>query len=336
MTVTELDELDRAMVEALMIDGRAAFSRLAEVLRVSDQTVIRRYRRLRGEGLLRVVGLPVGHRVGLVESWLRLQCTPDAALAVADALAHRPDLAWVTLNSGGTEVQCITKARSREEHDELLLHRLPRTRRVLGISAQSILRVFSGGPLHWHGLARLTEEQRDALLPPYDYRPAGGPRQPLDRAELAMLAVLARDGRTGYPELARAAALSESTARRRLEQLRERGACFFDVEIDPRLLGFETQATLLITVAPGDLAAAGAALAAHPEVPFAAAVTGAANLVAITVCRDTDAFYTYLTERIGALPGVRHVEVLPQLRTVKRAGMLTDGLRLVDPPAAAR
>ncbi|TQF06637.1 AsnC family transcriptional regulator [Kitasatospora acidiphila] len=332
MRTSELDALDQALVQALLIDGRAPFSQLAEVLGVSDQTVIRRYRRLRGEGLVRVVGLPVGPRVGLVESWLRLQCPPDAALAVADALARRPDIAWVTLNSGGTEVQCITRARTREDHDELLLRRLPRTRRVTAITAHSILRAFIGGPQYWRGLDLLTEEQLGKLtVPVYQLT---GPVLHLDAADEAMLAVLARDGRTGYPELARAAGLSESTARRRLDQLRERSACYFDVEIDPRLLGLESRATLMITVAPGELAAAGAALSEHPEVPFAAAVTGTANLIAVVLCRDNDELYRYLTERIGALAGVQHVEVVPQLRSIKRAGMMLDGYRLVDPPSA--
>jgi DNA-binding Lrp family transcriptional regulator len=35
------DELDRAIVHALHIDGRAPFSRIASVLDVSDQTVAR-------------------------------------------------------------------------------------------------------------------------------------------------------------------------------------------------------------------------------------------------------------------------------------------------------
>ncbi|MFJ5924385.1 Lrp/AsnC family transcriptional regulator [Kitasatospora sp. NPDC092948] len=328
----ELDGLDRALVQALMIDGRVPFSRLAELLAVSDQTVIRRYRRLRGDGLIRVIGLPAGPRVGLAESWLRLQCLPDAALAVADALARRPDISWVTLNSGGTEVQCITKARTREDHDELLLRRLPRTRRVTSITAHSVLRSFTGGPQGWVGPGRLTEAQAVALAgPPVR---TDGPVVRLDAAEQAMLTVLGSDGRAGFPELARAAGLSESTARRRLEQLRERGACYFDVEIDPRLLGMESRAALLITVAPAQLAAVGAAVGGHPEVPFAAAITGSANLLAIVLCRDNDGLYRYLTERIGALTGVQHVEVVPQLRSIKRAGMLTDGYRLIDPPPA--
>ncbi|MFE9423941.1 Lrp/AsnC family transcriptional regulator [Kitasatospora sp. NPDC006697] len=332
MTVPLLDDLDQAIVQALMVNGRVPFNRLAEVLEVSDQTVVRRYRRLRGEGLVRVIGQPLANRVGLVESWLRLQCSPDAAPSVADALARRPDISWVTLNSGGTEVQCITKARTREEHDELLLRRLPRTRRITGITAHSVLRSFTGGPRHWRGLDHLTEHQLAQLVDPLP--PWNGRRVQLDQAEQAMFAVLARDGRAGYPELARAAGLSESTARRRLDQLRERGAYYLDLEVDPRLLGFELCATLMITVAPAELAAAGAALAEHREIPFAAAITGSANLVAITICRDNDALYTYLTERIGALAGVQHVEVVPRLRQVKCAGMLMDGYRLVEPPAA--
>ncbi len=327
---TELDGLDHALVQALMVDGRAAFSRLAQVLDVSDQTVIRRYRRLRTAGLVRVVGLPQGHRVGLFESWLRVQCTPDAALAVADALARRPDIAWVSLNAGGTEVHCITRARTRQDRDMLLLQQLPGTRRVTGVSAHSILRVYHGGPRRWRGLDVLSADQVTALEHPVTSDT--GARVRLDEAELAMLAVLARDGRAGYPELARATGLSDSTVRRRLDHLRDTGAFYVDVEIDPLLLGFETQAMMLATVAPGDLATVGAALGEHTEVPFAAAITGAANLLAVVICRDTDALYAYITERIGALRAVQHLEVVPLIRTVKRAGMLTDGSRLVDPP----
>ncbi|MCJ0871615.1 hypothetical protein [Streptomyces sp. AP-93] len=41
-----------------------------------------------------------------------------------------------------------------------------------------------------------------------------------------------------------------------------------------------------------------------------------------------------LTERIGAVDGVGQVEVIPALRRVKRAGMLVEDGRLVDPPPA--
>ncbi|THA53440.1 Lrp/AsnC family transcriptional regulator [Streptomyces sp. A1136] len=324
----ELDLLDRSLIQALMIDGRVPFSRLAEVLEVSDQTVVRRYRRLRSGGVIRVIGLLQGRRVGLFESWLRVQCAPDAALVVAGALARRPDISWVKLGSGGTEIHCLTKARTRADRDGLLLEKLPRTRRVTGVSAHTLLRVFVGGPERWCGLDVLRPEQVAALARPPVV--PGPERHSLDEAELALLSVLGRDGRAGYPELARASGLSESTARRRLERLRELGTLYLDVELVPTRLGYEAEATLMLTAAPARLAEAGAAVARHEEVPFAAAVTGAANLVAVVVCRDTDALYTYLTERIGAVPGIERVEVIPTLRNIKRAGMLVEDGRLID------
>src|SRR5882762_7718047 len=97
--VEEFDLLDRQLAQALMIDGRASFSRLAEVLGVTDQTVTRRYRRMRSDGLLRVIGLPLGNRVGLYQSNVRVQCVPGAAGAIADALARRPHIGCVTVNA---------------------------------------------------------------------------------------------------------------------------------------------------------------------------------------------------------------------------------------------
>ena len=52
-----IDDLDRQLAQCLGVDGRASFSQLAVVLGVSDQTVARRYRRLRSAGVMRVVGL---------------------------------------------------------------------------------------------------------------------------------------------------------------------------------------------------------------------------------------------------------------------------------------
>ena len=45
-------------MQALQIDGRASFSRIARFLGVSDQTVARRFRRLAAADGLRVFGVP--------------------------------------------------------------------------------------------------------------------------------------------------------------------------------------------------------------------------------------------------------------------------------------
>lgn len=331
--VQEFDLLDRQLAQALMLDGRASFSRLAEVLGVSDQTVTRRYRRVRGEGLLRVIALPMGNRVRLYQSHVRVQCVPGAAAAIADALARRPDIGWVNIHASGTEVSCMTRSRSRHERDSLLLDKLPRTRQVTGVAVKSIMHAFVGGPGGWPGLtAGLGPDQVAALRRDF---PAGHGDFELDEADRGLLTVLGRDGRAPYPELAAAVGKSESTVRRRLEHLTENGVLYFDVEVQPVHMGFHVEAMMTAAVAPSDLDAVGRAIGSHPEVPFAAATTGTTNLSAVVVCREIEDLYEYVTGRVGAIKEVAQLEVLPVLRAVKRAGLLTDGARLYDPPEVA-
>ncbi len=78
------------------------------------------------------------------------------------------------------------------------------------------------------------------------------------------------------------------------------------------------QVRFWLRVAPGQLGTVGTALAAHPEIPFAAVTTGASNLFATGLFRDTDELYQYLDHRIGTLPGVQSIETTPILREVKR------------------
>jgi len=92
--------------------------------------------------------------------------------------------------------------------------------------------VFAGGPSGWHGRAdSLTAEQIRRLASEPVRARAG--RVVLSEDDERMLAVLARDGRTGYPDIAIATGWSQMTATRRLAQLRRSGALFFDIDIDP-------------------------------------------------------------------------------------------------------
>jgi DNA-binding Lrp family transcriptional regulator len=315
-----LDELDRCLVHALAIDGRAPFGRIAEVLGVSDQTIARRYRRLRTADVLRVVGAVDAPRLGYTSWAIRMRCAPDAAGPIAAALARRTDTFWVHVLSGGTEITCGTLTRTAEERRALLLQRLPRTGRVSSVTAHSQLHLFVGGRASWPGIAgALSAEQAERLRPDPLPAPDDGPVI-LDDGDRALLSALALDGRTGHAELAAVTGWSESTVRRRMDRLVTSGALFYDVDIPAEAFGYRVEAQLWMSVRPAELAAVGRALADHVEVTFATATTGPTNLMAGVVCRDDQALYRYLTDRIGALEGVERLETAPVIRTVKRAG----------------
>jgi DNA-binding Lrp family transcriptional regulator len=135
-----------------------------------------------------------------------------------------------------------------------------------------------------------------------------------------LLAELSRDGRASHAALAAAIHWHESTVRRRIEELRRSRLLHFEVDVDSQGLGMNVSALLWLKVEPSRLASVGRALAEHPEVPFAAATTGPANVVVTALFRDTQHLYEYLTGPLASLPGVSSVETAPIIRTLKRTG----------------
>jgi DNA-binding Lrp family transcriptional regulator len=314
-----LDAIDRQIVHIMTIEPRASFRTIAEVTGISDQTAARRYRKLSESAGLRVLGVVNGPRAGWVDWFVRLQTMPGGADAIAEALARRPDTRWVHLASGGTEIICTVQASTPEQRDALFLRGLPGSRRVVQISAHSILHNFT--PKAWHGVRQaLSAGQIAQLVRTVDdgpMTPEGASLQPEDDP---LLAELGRDGRASHAALATAIHWHESTVRRRIEELRHSGLLEFEVDLDSRRLGVNLHTTLWLTVEPSRLDATGRALAAHPEVPFAAATTGPTNLVVTALFRDTQHLYEYLTGPLAALPGVTSVETAPIIRTLKCTG----------------
>ncbi|WP_208643322.1 Lrp/AsnC family transcriptional regulator [Streptomyces diastatochromogenes] len=310
------DHLDLQLLSALEVDARASFSRIAQVLGVSDQTIARRFRRLSAEGGLRVVALRDAEALGQDQWMLRLRCAPDGASVIADALAKRPDTAWIGLAAGGTEVVCMTRPRSPGDHDDLLLGKLPRTPSVVEIRAQQLLHRFYGGPTGWLRKFRALDDDQIAALRPEPQAPAGPAR--IDPEDEPLLAVLERDGRAGHPELQRATGRSESAVKRRLAALLASGAVYIDVEYHSEILGYSRAAALWITTAPAALHTVGEALATHEEIAFASATAGPSHIVVTAVVRDTTSLYGYLSGPLGRLEGVQHVETTPFLRRVKQ------------------
>jgi DNA-binding Lrp family transcriptional regulator len=331
-----LDGLDAQLVRALQLDPRAAFSQIADALGVSEQTIARRYRRLRRDGLLRVIGAVDPRALGQTDWMIRLRCRPDGASAVAEALARREDVSWVTINAGGAEVLFALRSRTEADRHDLLVQRLPKSTPVSDIAAAVILHRYIGtDPADWQGLREaLTPEQVQRLTATPTVAATRDTR--LDAVDHVLLDLLARDGRTTYALLARSTGLAVGRVVRRVAALQAAGVVYFDVDIAAAAMGDPTTATLWLSVRPADLDAVGRTIAEFDEVPFAAAITGQSNLVAAVTCDDLDGLHRFVTTKLAAIDAISSYELSPVLRRVKQAGAMIDGDRLADPSPANR
>ncbi|MFG2981768.1 Lrp/AsnC family transcriptional regulator [Streptomyces sp. NPDC048258] len=322
-----LDALDRRLIHALQIDGRASFSRIATVLGVPERTVTRRYHRLRSTLVVRVVGLVDSRRIGMLDWFVRIDCTPDATDALTAALAQRDDTSWIAPLAGGTRLTCMirTPASSTDSGRPLFDHLL-RTPGVRDVEAGCVLRSVAGVG-GWAGRTSALDASEQAALRSPAPDPPGAPEAPAEpsgwgEAEARLAGELARDGRADVVRLAAVTGWSASTVRRRVAGLRAAGVLHFEVNVDPSHFGFPLEALLWLEVAPAALVEVSQALSRHDAVAFAAVTTGRAAVFAMVQCRNTGALYDYLADELAALPGIGRMETALVQRRAKRAGPL--------------
>jgi DNA-binding Lrp family transcriptional regulator len=328
----KLDRVDHQLLHALVVDGRAPFSLLAEVIGTSEQTIARRYRRLHEAGAIRVLVLPVRTEEGL--DWMvRIGVRPGEAARLAGALAERNDVSWVRIMSGGAEVFCISSPSSLAERDALLLERLARTNVVTSVAAHAIMKVFAGGGIgDWSAFADPLDEAQTAALrstapTPPAHAPASGRTGDARPEDAALFAQLREDGRADYVQLAAAAAITPGRARRRLDALIASGQAYVHTDLAYETLGFPAASNLWLSVAPAELEPVGTRLAELKQTTFVAAVTGATNLAAAIVGPSATELYDLVTKELGAIESIRSAEVSPLIRRVKQAGTVLHGYR---------
>ncbi|WP_053386135.1 Lrp/AsnC family transcriptional regulator [Leucobacter japonicus] len=274
-----LSELDRRIVGALQVDGRAAWSSIARALDEPLRTVTRRGKELLESGIVTVVGLRNLGPTCVIE----IACTPARLSTLADELSQHPGVVYVFTLANPSRL-IIEVHEQAFDLATMTLTVIPQHAGVTEVSATPVLRYF-----------KTNADWRPAILSDAETAHLGAPRrseestaspQPLDGPDDAIVSALERDGRTGIAELADLAAVTEPTARKRLTDLQERGAFATRVIIDPARLGFDVETCLRVTCAPQHVGRVGEALAALPESRYVAQLLGEQALIAHLDARD--------------------------------------------------
>ena len=86
----------------------------------------------------------------------------------------------------------------------------------------------------------------------------------MDKIDLELIAILQKDGRTPFTEIAKQLNISEGTVRNRLTRLQEQKVIQVVGMVDPYTLGFDAPAMIGVSVDPPQLESA-AGIIAHFE-----------------------------------------------------------------------
>jgi len=130
MDIEAVDVIDRKIIDQLRIDGRRSFGEIGRYVGLSEGSVRARYKRLLGLGIVQVVGMANGTRIGFLEVHLSIRVRGATVASVAGALAEMPEVKYVAACIGSYD---LTVDARFDDHPALVGFLTEKIRRVPGI-----------------------------------------------------------------------------------------------------------------------------------------------------------------------------------------------------------
>src|SRR3954452_294496 len=143
----------------------------------------------------------------------------------------------------------------------------------------------------------------------------------------AIIRLLQLNARISYAELSRETGIPESTVRRRMDRLQQRGVIEFAMLAEPAKLGYDLRAMIGLKIELNRLEEIADTLRSMNEVTFAAFVTGNFDILIQTVVRSQEALVEFLTKKLARIEGVKSTEtfVMPWIIKPTTSWILPEG-----------
>jgi Lrp/AsnC family transcriptional regulator for asnA, asnC and gidA len=138
----------------------------------------------------------------------------------------------------------------------------------------------------------------------------------LDGIDARIITHLQEDGRRPYTTIAKDLGISEASVRQRVARLIKRKVIQIVAASSPLDLGL-LSAQIGLRVAGDKLQEAAERIAELPDVDFVGICAGRFDLTVGVVCRDREALFDLLVNRIRPVPGILEAELLLMLKVLK-------------------
>ncbi len=114
----KIDDLDKQIIKKLTIDGRASFVEIAKELETSIDTVVKRYHKLKNDGVIKVSIQIDPNKIGytsILDFNISFTCAQDLSSTVIESLAKINDVIIITKISGDYDLQLTAMIKNVEQ-----------------------------------------------------------------------------------------------------------------------------------------------------------------------------------------------------------------------------
>ena len=121
MAPQDLDRLDRGIIAALQVDGRRAYSRIADEVGVSESVIRYRVRRLEDAGILQIVGIADPLRIGFdLMALVGVKITAGSLDEVCERLRNIAEVSYLVVTAGSFDLFVEVLCRDTAHFGEVL------------------------------------------------------------------------------------------------------------------------------------------------------------------------------------------------------------------------
>jgi DNA-binding Lrp family transcriptional regulator len=307
------DDLDRRIIACLRADGRASWTDIARRCGTSVATVSRRGQRLLTGKTVHVAVVP--HRTHPGRNslfFLRLSCRSGTQPRVVAELAAHPDIRFLALVTGSYDIAAEVCTNTSEPLIRQLVAEFQDIDGVEWCETDLILHEYKVAQ-DWTWPLLVGETGAGPVHEPHTCSETD-----MDDLDRAIAGVLRADGRAAFSVVASQVGLNETTVRRRFETMVARGCLRVQTLTPASALGFTSEVLLDISVEPPKLGHVSERLTSFAGVRFVAATLRGSSLLCEMIQPSQDALFTFLTQTLASLDGVRGWEASMELLTIRR------------------
>jgi Lrp/AsnC family transcriptional regulator, regulator for asnA, asnC and gidA len=132
-----LDDLDKAIIKALQLDGRRPYAQIGRELKVPEATVRQRAERLITRGIVQVVGVTDPLAMGFGQpAFIGLSVDASRVEEIAEAVAALEEVTYVVITAGRFDMICEVVC---EDNEHLLRVLADRLARIDGITSSETM-----------------------------------------------------------------------------------------------------------------------------------------------------------------------------------------------------
>lgn len=314
-----MDRLDLKLIHALQVRARIPWTTLAAVLKVDAATLMRRWRRLVDHGYVYVTAMTPIAQNKLSLALLEINCSPSAALAIAQSLETDSGVVSLDLTASGRDLMVTLVGRHIEAISAWTMA-AGRDPRITALRTHHVSELVAEAS-QWRPRA-LTQAEERALRAWPPRAEASVHLTPEQRAMLVEL--LTQDVRSPITDLAERSGLPKRRVSDALSTMTASGQLVIRIDLARRLTPFPVFAYYFLSVHPSRVAQIAGQLGRMAETRMVARIVGRYNL-AVTFWLRSLADLQRLEEALDArLHDVAIEDRTLVTRTTKHIGHLLD------------